>query len=95
MDLGEDRNRRSDPVPALLGADRGERSNTLTDVGMVKPAEDVDLVDDSLEVAFEGLFPDHLDGDFDMATDLLRVCVMRIVGRRGPRCLFDPNVKGK
>jgi hypothetical protein len=40
---------------------QAENCLSLTDVGMIEPGEDVNLVDNCLEVALERLFADHLD----------------------------------
>lgn len=57
---------------------------------MIEPGENVNLVDDCLEVALERLFADHLDRDFDLPSDLFRIRIVRVVGRRCPSRLFDP-----
>ena len=57
---------------------------------MIKPGENVNLVDDCLEVALERLFADHLDGDLDLPSDFFRIGIVRVVWRRCPSCLFDP-----
>lgn len=85
---GTEKSRQS--APSRSASERFDMPPRLTDVGMIEPGEDVNLVDNCLEVALERLFADHLDRDFDLPADLFRVCIVRVVWQRCPSCLFDP-----